>query len=63
MTERTGLATAKQLAEYLGLDTQTLANWRWKRQGPPWVKLAGTIRYEWPEIEKWVAEQTHRPGQ
>ena len=38
--------TEAEAAEYLGFSKQTLANWRHRRQGPPYVKVGGkAIRY------------------
>lgn len=39
------LLTPADVAKRLGLSTKTLAQWRWKRRGPAFIKVGGSIRY------------------
>jgi predicted DNA-binding transcriptional regulator AlpA len=48
------LVSPNQLAEYTGIPVQTLANWRWREQGPPWLKLGRHVRYRLADVEKWL---------
>ncbi|GAB3718779.1 helix-turn-helix transcriptional regulator [Nocardiopsis nanhaiensis] len=48
------LLGASQLSEYTGIPVQTLANWRWRGEGPPWFKLGRHVRYRIAEVEKWL---------
>lgn len=49
-----------EVAEFLRIDVGTLANWRWRGCGPPFVKLGGAggaIRYRPEAVRAWLAEQ------
>lgn len=48
------LVSPTQLSEYTGIPVQTLANWRWRAEGPPWFKLGRHVRYRWSDVEKWL---------
>ncbi len=54
-----GLLTARQVAELLGVTTETVL--RWTRQGDlPAIRLPGTargrIRYRPDQVDAWIAE-------
>jgi predicted DNA-binding transcriptional regulator AlpA len=58
-TSRKPLAEPHEVASYLGVTEKTLAQWRWRRTGPAWVKVGGReVRYRWEEIDRWVGVQT-----
>jgi hypothetical protein len=42
--------TDKQVAEITNKSVQTLRNERWKRQGIPWIKFGGAIRYDLQDV-------------
>jgi predicted DNA-binding transcriptional regulator AlpA len=48
-------------AEY-AIAQQTLANWRWKRTGPAFIKTSpgkgGHVKYRRSAIEAWLDEKT-----
>jgi len=48
--------TAKELGERLNVSRGTLSNWRWKKEGPPWIQ-SGTrwVRYPIAGVENWLA--------
>ena len=48
-----------QAAEIAQLAEQTLINWRYRRKGPPWIKVGGSVRYEQGALYQWMAAQTH----
>ncbi len=50
---------AAAAAYLLGVTTGTLANWRSKRIGPPWMRLGG-VRYPLIGLMRWLDERTHR---
>lgn len=58
-----GLATAEEVAAFLGgeFSPKTLANWRSQGKGPAFIKLSsgrgGSVRYEWSAVNAWLAEQ------
>ena len=50
--------TTEQAAAITQLATGTLENWRYRRQGPPWIKVGGVVRYEESAFHTWLAAQT-----
>lgn len=46
-----------ELAQEWQVSAKTLANWRSARLGPPYVKIAGAVRYSRQAVRKWLAEQ------
>lgn len=53
--------TPREVAEYLQKSEKTLANWRSLGIGPPYIKPAGTIRYRWSDVEKWLTSNAVTP--
>lgn len=57
------LLTTEQAAEALALKPGTLRQWRWRRQGPPFVALSRrAVRYRREDIESWLADQVKDPS-
>ena len=52
------LLRPEQAAEYLGLVSGTLENWRGRRQGPDWIKVGGAVRYDLDALNQWLDAQT-----
>lgn len=56
------LLTPAQVSSWTQLDEQTLANARWRRTGPAYIKLgtgrSAPVRYRRSDVEKWLTEQT-----
>lgn len=52
-----GLATPKEVAEYLGVKEQTLRLWATKRRGPSWIKVEGVRRYLWADVEQYLNDR------
>lgn len=48
------LITPRQLSDYLGVPTGTLANWRYQGQGPPFVKVGRQVRYRSDDLDLWL---------
>ena len=48
------LMSTAQVAAYLGVTPQTLANWAYKGKGPEFVKLDGRRRYVPADVRAWV---------
>jgi len=46
----------KQVEEMFGLNRRTLANLRWLKKGPAYIKLGKQVLYPVQEIEKWIKE-------
>jgi hypothetical protein len=53
--------TAKQAAYFLGLQAKTLRNMRWRKQGPPFRRHGGQVRYHIDDLEQW-SRQNGREG-
>jgi len=50
------LLTPKQAAEFLGVPSGTLAQWRSERRGPPYIKLEDRlVRYRRSDLEEYLA--------
>lgn len=50
--------TTEELSERWRLDKNTLANLRWNGEGPPFVKVTGTVLYKVTDILALEAEKT-----
>lgn len=49
------LATSEEVARYLNISPQTLANWAYQGKGPAFSKLdGGRRRYDWSDVRAWV---------
>lgn len=47
-----------ETARFLHISEQTLANWRWRGCGPPYLKINGAVRYDPEAVRAWAASQT-----
>lgn len=52
-----GLATSREVAEYLGVHPQTMDAWASKGVGPPFFKVEGRRKYDWADILAWLEER------
>lgn len=56
------LLSPRQVESSYGIPQQTLANWRWRRIGPEFVKTAagkgGRVKYRRSVIEQWLDDRT-----
>ncbi len=48
--KRQRLLDPKQTSETLAKPVRTLANWRSKRYGPPFIRVGGSIRYREEDV-------------
>lgn len=52
------LLTPDEVSHILGIQPSTLANWRWRGDGPPYANLGGRrIRYRLCDLTEWISEQ------
>lgn len=60
--KNTGAAvlSTPEAATYIGLKAPTLAGWRCKGYGPPFVKLGGKVGYRVRDLEKWLERSLRR---
>ncbi len=54
------LWTSPETATALNLAEQTLANWRWRGIGPPYLKMNGAVRYQPAAVREWQSGQLRR---
>ena len=52
------LMTSPEVAELLRVSVATLARWRGADQGPPFVQIEGSIRYQRDAVQRWIDERT-----
>ncbi|MCP4203757.1 MAG: helix-turn-helix domain-containing protein [bacterium] len=52
------LLNQAQTASLIGVSERTLECWRWKGNGPAFVKISSrAVRYRRQDIEQWVSER------
>jgi excisionase family DNA binding protein len=51
------LATRAEVAEYLGVPTQTLGAWAYQGTGPKYRRIGRHARYRWSDVDSWLANQ------
>jgi predicted DNA-binding transcriptional regulator AlpA len=56
------LLDTDEVAEYLGIPPNSLKMWRYRRTGPPWLKLGRHVRYRLTAIEQWLDDQENQVG-
>ena len=44
----------KELASMLGISVKTLEGWRWKKQGPKYIKLGRLARYRMSDVLSFI---------
>lgn len=52
------LLTQAEVAEMLGVSVGTVENWRYRRVGPDYIPVEGSIRYRLSVVEKYLDRQT-----
>jgi hypothetical protein len=55
--DTTDLMKPEQLAAEWQVAPKTLANLRSRREGPPYVRVLGVIRYSRRAVDEWLAKQ------
>ena len=51
-----------ELSRRWGVSPRTLERWRWRRTGPPFLKLGGHVAYQLSDVEGYEAAQRHEGG-
>jgi predicted DNA-binding transcriptional regulator AlpA len=50
-----------EVAALLRIEPRTLADWRYRGVGPPYIRLGGRdVRYRRSEIERFLADREHQ---
>ncbi len=52
------LLTEKEAAQILGVQPQSLAVWRLRREKLPFLKIGRLVRYRREDIERWIVAHT-----
>ncbi len=52
-----------ETAERLGITKGTLANWRWRHYGPPFLRIGGRIEYRQIDVDEWRDAQREDPAE
>lgn len=52
--------TPDGLAEYIDVSRNTLAQWRYRGQGPKFIKVGKKVIYRRTDVEEWLAENTQQ---
>lgn len=59
---RRPLATPGELSEYLKIPEKTLTDWRYRGGGPKWRRVGRHPRYDWDDVDVWLAAQPEGRG-
>ncbi|MDK1348011.1 helix-turn-helix domain-containing protein [Streptomyces sp. 378] len=59
-SQRRPLATAQEVAEYLGVPVATVYNWKYRGDGPKFIKVGRHLRARWEDVEAYLEQQTGR---
>jgi excisionase family DNA binding protein len=51
------LMSTEELAEFLDIPRNTLANWRYRREGPPGFRVGRGVRYLRSDVLEWLDQQ------
>ena len=51
------LISAQELAEYLDVPVATVYAWRYRRQGPPGLRVGRHLRYRRIDVNEWINGQ------
>lgn len=55
------LLSPKQLALLLGVATVTVRVWRQRRQGPPYHRVGGRVKYRESDVAAWLESNRVAP--
>jgi predicted DNA-binding transcriptional regulator AlpA len=51
------LLTPPEVADFLRTTEGVLKMWRYRGDGPPYVKVGKSVRYRWSALDRWVDER------
>ena len=58
-----GVLDETEAADEIGVTPGTLANWRWRGHGPPYLKIGRKVTYLRNDVDRWKLSQRHDPAQ
>lgn len=56
------LLSPEEVAEVLGRPVRTVREWRYRGEGPRYLKVGGTVRYRPRDVEAWLEAHAKEPG-
>ncbi len=59
-TTAQSLSNERQEAARLNVSVRTLQSWRTKGDGPPFVKLGRSVRYDPRRVDEWLTSRARR---
>ncbi|WP_374215326.1 helix-turn-helix transcriptional regulator [Streptomyces sp. NEAU-Y11] len=59
---RRPLASAQEVADYLGVPIKTLYGWKQKGTGPRLMKVGKHLKARWSDVETWLDQQSQDKG-
>ncbi len=54
---RRPLATAQEVAEYLGVPVATVYQWKYRGNGPKMIKVGRHLRARWEDVDAYLEQQ------
>lgn len=54
------LLTPEVLADELGMTVEALAQWRYRGQGPVFIKEGRFVRYLRTDVDQWIVDSRHQ---
>lgn len=55
------LIDVHELAAYLEVPVKTLYAWRYRREGPPALRVGRHLRYRWSDVHRWIELRIEPP--
>ncbi|WP_416978658.1 helix-turn-helix transcriptional regulator [Streptomyces sp. T028] len=59
---RRPLASAQEVADYLGVPLNTVYQWSSRGTGPKFIKVGRHLRARWDDVEAWLDAQANTPS-
>ena len=56
------LLTPKEVGEILGVSEDKLRRLRAKKEGPPFIKIGGSVRYDRAKLQEWIDREHEGDG-
>lgn len=58
---RRELIPPREAAPHIGVAEQTLANWRYRGEGPRFYRVGQLIKYDRSDLDAWLDERASEP--
>jgi len=60
--ERRPLASAQEVADYLGVSIKTIYTWQYTKTGPRFMRVGKHLKARWSDVESWLDKQATDGG-